>query len=534
MSDEKEIYIVSVSYGHVLSWQPKGSPSYAVVQAKDGDNKAQRWVVEPGNESNTAAFRNAANGQYLNCQEAKNFGRIGLGARQVWRIDSPDFLYPPGAVRLQPVEFDKHFMNHDGPHRVNKGDNGAKAHMWQWEQRWDFNTAWYLQTGGEFNALAAATGGLADKASEETATKLKDIEAREEALGKKENEATAKLKDAEAREEAFNNREKEIASKQKDVEAREQAFSKKEEEFAEKQKTLDSQTSEAQATAKELQSQLDAVVAREKDAQTKLKELQEKEAELASKDSQQQKDWSAKQKELQDREASLAKSEEEQQSKHAAKTKELQEREAALAMRAESLNSGNESAKEQLRKLKDQLKDLKARENALVQKEEDAAASGKCKLDQLQRRETALAKKEKESTSTAEAKLKDLQKREREIEEREKQVKARESEVTKSTAASTVGGARANSSKPRDGASSNGAKKDSPQDEQMKELQKRLSKLEDQLGTSKPSANTKPQSNGTPGKGKPNAAPAPVSCGHEIHRPPRKLERKVVGYVYKS
>ncbi|KAK5678566.1 hypothetical protein LTS10_009010 [Elasticomyces elasticus] len=523
MSDEKEIYIVSVSYGHVLSWQPKGSPSYAVVQAKDGDdNKAQRWVVEPGDEPNTAAFRNAANGQYLNCQEAKNFGRIGLGARQVWRIDSPAFLYPPGAVRLQPAEFDKHFMNHDGPHRVNKGDNGAKAHMWQWE------------TGGEFNALAAATGGSADKASEETAAKLKDIEAREEALGKKENEATTKLKDAEAREEAFNNREKEIASKQKDVEAREQAFSKKEEGFAEKQKTLDSETSEAQGTAKELQSQLDAVVAREKDAQTKLKELQEKEAELASKDSQQQKDWSAKQKELQDREASLAKSEEEQQSKHAAKTKELQEREAALAMRAESLNNGNESAKEQRQKLKDQLKDLKAREDALVQKEEDAAASGKCKLDQLQRRETALAKKEKESTSTAEAKLKDLQKREREIEEREKQLKARESEIPKQAAASTAGGARANSSKPRDGASSNEAKKDSPQDEQMKELQIRLSKLEDQLGTSKPSANTKPQSSGTPGKGKSNAAPAPVSCGHEIHRPPRKLERKVVGYVYKS
>ncbi|KAK4904103.1 hypothetical protein LTR49_026382 [Elasticomyces elasticus] len=62
-------------------------------------------------------------------------------------------------------------------------------------------------------------GGSADKANEETAAKLKNIEAREEARSKKEEEAAAKLKDAEAREQPLDNEEKELAEKQKKVDS---------------------------------------------------------------------------------------------------------------------------------------------------------------------------------------------------------------------------------------------------------------------------------------------------------------------------
>ncbi|KAK4570058.1 hypothetical protein LTR86_003028 [Recurvomyces mirabilis] len=60
MAEEKEIYITSVSYGYV----------------RDPTSKAQRWIVEPSEEKNVIALRNAANGQYLNTQEAKNFGKV--------------------------------------------------------------------------------------------------------------------------------------------------------------------------------------------------------------------------------------------------------------------------------------------------------------------------------------------------------------------------------------------------------------------------------------------------------------------------
>ncbi|KAK5118418.1 hypothetical protein LTR62_002932 [Meristemomyces frigidus] len=486
MAEEKEIYIVSVAYGYVLAWQSTGSPSYAVVQVRDSNSKAQRWVVEPSEEKNVVALRNAANGEYLNCQEAKNFGKVAVGAKQLWRIDSPDVVHAPGGVRLQPLSFDKYFLNHDGPHKTNFGDKGQKAHMWQWEQRWEINEVWYLNSTGDFDALAAATGqGAASGVDFEK--KMKDLEIREATLS-----------------------------------------------------------------------------SRESDAQTKEKELRDGEAELARKDSKQQEDLRARQKELDDREGQLASHEAEQKREVEEATKRLQEQEAALAKRETSAreNEGKNQDSQQ------KLKDVEAREQALAAKEKDDAARSKAKEEDLRARETALAEQEKQVYEKAAAELEECEKRNRELEERERRLKDREAEASKPTSSGnsekaptnhadtrinelqkrendldererrvkereseaktphpTTSGekeksdSRANQSKPRSSAQ-HGPANDAPVDastqdkEKFKAIRHRLDRLEKQIHSR--GAEKKEQER----------------CGHVICRPPRKIERRVVGYVY--
>ncbi|KAK3676502.1 hypothetical protein LTR78_003778 [Recurvomyces mirabilis] len=486
MAEEKEIYITSVSYGYVLAWQSAGSPSYAVVQVRDPTSKAQRWVVEPSDEKNVVALRNAANGGYLNTQEAKNFGKVAVGAKQLWRIDSPDFVHAQGGVRLQPQSFDKYFLNHDGPHRTNFGDRGQKAHMWQWQvaiaevsrQRWEINSVWYLGTTGDFDALGAATG-QASASNEESEKKIKDPEAREAA----------------------------ISSRESDVQKKDKQVQDKEADLAKKNK-----------------------------------QVEDKEAEMAKKDSKQQEDLSARQKELQDRETKLASEEEKQKKKNEEDTKQLSEREKDLAEREKSAKENNGKAQDYEQKLKD----LEAREQGLASKEKDSAESNKSKQEEIQARETKLVDEEKRRVGEAEEKakdvqkresdleererqskeadekLKDLQERESNLEEREKQLKERESAASKTTSsggdAEKTPDSRANQSKPRSAqkTTTNGATSD-PRDDQLKAMHERLDNLEKQV-------NGKSEASGdSAGKN---------SCDHKISRPPKKLERKVVGYVY--
>ena len=49
----------------------------ACLQAYDsGDNKAQRWIVEAGDEPNVVAFKNLGSGTYLNAQRQGNGGVV--------------------------------------------------------------------------------------------------------------------------------------------------------------------------------------------------------------------------------------------------------------------------------------------------------------------------------------------------------------------------------------------------------------------------------------------------------------------------
>lgn len=132
MEEGKEFYLTSVSFGMVLSFQPKGRPSMLTAQCRGDQDKAQKWTIEIGEEPNIVALKNSATGTYLNCLQPKDGGKVGLGAQQWWRYDNIE-VAAPGGFKFYPVQYPGMCLNHDGGKRANPRSDGQKVHMWKWQ-----------------------------------------------------------------------------------------------------------------------------------------------------------------------------------------------------------------------------------------------------------------------------------------------------------------------------------------------------------------------------------------------------------------
>lgn len=215
-------------------------------------------------------------------------------------------------------------------------------------------------------------------------------------------------------------------------------------------------------------------------------------------------------KELQDRQASSAKEEEDRASAYNQKLKDLQAREDAVSQQQKSANKPPES--------KDKASDDQAQRESDLQRKLDALSSGEQKLAAdraaFQKAQSDLYQKEE-----------DLAGRQKEFEESSK---------------AAGGGAATNGKTSSDEPSSS-----SDDDERLEktkqentDLEQRLARLEDQLAgmstTSAPDTGSRPptQMNGKAGNTSSPAAAGSPGCGYKHHKPPRKLNRKVIGLVY--
>jgi len=131
-NNPRTFYLASVSNGHVLAHQENSRPSGVVVENKGDRGDEQMWTVEYGDEPNTIALKNAANGKYLHCFEGKSWGKVGTGEKQFWKISNDD-VSAPGACRIGPVDFPDVYLNHHSGNTVRRGAGGAKVHMYKWE-----------------------------------------------------------------------------------------------------------------------------------------------------------------------------------------------------------------------------------------------------------------------------------------------------------------------------------------------------------------------------------------------------------------
>lgn len=216
--------------------------------------------------------------------------------------------------------------------------------------------------------------------------------------------------------------------------------------------------------------------------------------------------------ELQDRQASSAKEEEDRASAYNQKLKDLQAREDAVSQQQKSANKPPESKS-------DNASDDQAQRESDLQRKLDALSSGEQKLAAdraaFQKAQSDLHQKEK-----------DLAGRQKEFEESSKVPQE---------------GAPANGKTSSDEPSSS-----SDDDERLEktkqentDLEQRLARLEDQLATmstTSPSdtSNSRPptQTNGKAANTSSPAAAGSPGCGYKHHKPPRKLNRKVIGLVY--
>lgn len=243
---------------------------------------------------------------------------------------------------------------------------------------------------------------------------------------------------------------------------------------------------------------------------------------MTQKDNDRSAEWDKKMKELQERQEASAKDEKERSATYDKKLKDLQAREDQLAKGKQGGNAGKEqSGKDADAQRK--LDDLKSTEQKIAA---DRAALEKSKND-LAAKEKEFQQRQKEFEDQKVTAQQDAAQAKKDLESRQKEVDGQKSsageKTSQDTSASTPNG-------------SNGSAEADLQKKQRENanLEQRLAKLEDQLAQMSASGGRaeKPQANGAP-KGSTTNGSGPTGCGYKHYKPPRKLNRELLGYVYK-
>jgi hypothetical protein len=132
MSTPKTSYLVNIARGYVLTYEKSGRPSGVVVENLGDHDDEQKWIVEQGDEPDILAFKNAANGEYLYCTEARYLGKVKTGEKQWWKI-SYDEVKAPGACRLSVVGTPDVFLNNADMNVRRPGAGNNEVYMRKWD-----------------------------------------------------------------------------------------------------------------------------------------------------------------------------------------------------------------------------------------------------------------------------------------------------------------------------------------------------------------------------------------------------------------
>jgi hypothetical protein len=239
------------------------------------------------------------------------------------------------------------------------------------------------------------------------------------------------------------------------------------------------------------------------DTEAKLKALEERENALTQKENDRSAEWDEKMKALKEREASSAQEEEKRTASYDGRLKDLQDREAAIAKREDELKASDGGPGKGSTPTDD---DAQAKRESDIQR----------KLDDLSSAEQKLA-----SDRAA------LEKSKSDVTAREKDLRQRQKEFEDQRASAGQNGAAE---------SAKSALEKKQQDNAA--LEQRLARLEDRLAQMKNSPEVVSDKSQAKGKanGKTNgAAPGEgqsSGCGYKHYKPPRKLNRRVIGIVY--
>ena len=245
------------------------------------------------------------------------------------------------------------------------------------------------------------------------------------------------------------------------------------------------------------------------DFDVRLQALEERDNALAEKEQTRSKEWDDKMKDLQDRQAQSARDEEERTAGYDRKLKDLQDRETALSRQEEEAKSSKDKTSES------NTPDDKEAQN---QREADIQR----RLDDLNSAEQKLAA----DRAALQKSQSDLQKKEKDIAQIQ-----RDLEDSKTSEASS---SFANDNTTPD---KNAEQRLEKTQKDNASLEQRLAKLEDQLSKMTRSPE-KPSDGKAQTKGKANIPqPSKIDasspgCGYKHYKPPRKLNRKLIGMVY--
>jgi len=275
------------------------------------------------------------------------------------------------------------------------------------------------------------------------------------------------------------------------------------------------------------------------EAEAKLKALEERESALAQKETDRFAEYEKKTKALEERENALSQKDADRSAEWDEKMKSLKEREASSAQEAEKRTASYD----------EKLKDLQDREAALAKREEESKAStGGSGKESTPGDDKAQAKRESEiqqkldDISSAEQKLASdraaLEKSKSDVASKEKDLRQRQKEFEDQKASAKQEAGKASSQAGQNGAAGSEKSALEKKEQDNAALEQRLARLEDRLEQMKKTPDVASDKSKATGKvnGKANGA-TPVDgqspgCGYKHYKPPRKLNRRVIGIVY--
>jgi hypothetical protein len=273
---------------------------------------------------------------------------------------------------------------------------------------------------------------------------------------------------------------------------------------------------DVEAKLKALEERENALTQKEADRSAELKTLEERESALTQKETDRSAEWDEKMQAVKERETSSAQEEEKRTASYDERLKDLQDREAALAKREEEAKASDGGSDSGGKPNDDEAQAQAKRESDIQQK-----------LDDLSSAEQKLA-----SDRAA------LEKSKSDVTAREKELRQRQKEFEDQKASAKQETAKNSSQAGQKGAA--GSEKFALEKKQQDNtaLEQRLAKLEDrlaQMNKTPDAASDNSQANDK-ANGKANGA-APVDgqssgCGYKHYKPPRKLNRRVIGIVY--
>ncbi|KAI6837897.1 hypothetical protein KC332_g5161 [Hortaea werneckii] len=109
-------------------------------------DKAQQWEIE-GSVNGEVAFRNLANGEYLNAEKGDAAGKVKVGPRQTWKLEKG---YAPNSVWIKSVEFEDKKACLCNSYANHTKDN--VVYMWPQQDAWEHSMLWYIRDVNECGA----------------------------------------------------------------------------------------------------------------------------------------------------------------------------------------------------------------------------------------------------------------------------------------------------------------------------------------------------------------------------------------------
>ncbi|KAL1303198.1 hypothetical protein AAFC00_006619 [Neodothiora populina] len=270
-------YIVAVSGGTCVEATARG------IFAKDCNGSAeQQWTVQYGDAQDQVAFQNASSGEWLNATSGSASGKVGTSeTKQWWAMSKSN---EAGSIWLKCNDYaDAYLCNSYGSYKNNntvyvwpKQSNWSHALTWYLKEAQApgyIPKAWNAESLGE--DLKRKEKELAAKGEQITA-----VQKREADLNEKEQELAAKETTQQKLKDQLDAKEEELASTQRALRETSDESSKERQDWAKRQADLQQQFDDRRSRERDLASD-EAVVAQRK-AQVKERDadLTEREEDL--------------------------------------------------------------------------------------------------------------------------------------------------------------------------------------------------------------------------------------------------------------